>query len=185
MHSGGGVAGRVLIGTQGWNYAAWVGPFYPDGTRSADILTRYAQAFGTVEVDSTFYAIPPVNSVRGWAGRTPDGFVFALKMPQLTSPTSGTCAARGTRWSCSWSARGSSDPSWGRSSCSSAPTFSRRNSTRWRRSSPRSRATCASRWRCGTTGGCGADVLPDLLALLAATTWRWRSATAGGSRARC
>jgi uncharacterized protein YecE (DUF72 family) len=85
MHSGGGVAGRVLIGTQGWNYAAWVGPFYPDGTRPAEFLTLYAQAFGTVEVDSTFYAIPPVNSVRGWAGRTPDGFVFALKMPQLVT----------------------------------------------------------------------------------------------------
>ena len=76
------MAGRVLIGTQGWNYAAWVGPFYPEGTRPADFLTTYAQAFGTVEVDSTFYAIPPVNSVRGWERRTPEGFVFALKMPQ-------------------------------------------------------------------------------------------------------
>lgn len=76
------MAGRILIGTQGWNYAAWVGPLYPDGTRGADMLSLYAQAFGTVEVDSTFYAIPPVNSVRGWARRTPDDFVFALKMPQ-------------------------------------------------------------------------------------------------------
>jgi len=76
------VAGRVLIGTQGWNYPAWVGPFYPDGTRPAAMLSLYAQAFGTVEVDSTFYAIPPVNSVRGWAARTPDGFVFSLKLPQ-------------------------------------------------------------------------------------------------------
>ena len=76
------MAGRVLIGTQGWNYAAWVGPFYPSGTRPADFLGLYAQAFRTVEVDSTFYAVPPVNSVRGWASRTPEDFVFALKMPQ-------------------------------------------------------------------------------------------------------
>lgn len=76
------MADRVRIGTQGWNYAAWVGPFYPEGTRPADMLTLYAQAFGTVEVDSTFYATPPPNSVRGWARRTPDDFVFALKMPQ-------------------------------------------------------------------------------------------------------
>lgn len=76
------MAGRVLIGTQGWNYAAWVGPFYPDGTRAGDMLSLYARAFGTVEVDSTFYAIPPVNTVRGWASRTPDGFVFTLKLPQ-------------------------------------------------------------------------------------------------------
>lgn len=76
------VGGRVLIGTQGWNYAGWVGPFYPEGTRSPDMLTRYAEAFPTVEVDSTFYAIPPVNSVRGWAERTPNDFVFALKLPR-------------------------------------------------------------------------------------------------------
>jgi uncharacterized protein YecE (DUF72 family) len=74
------VAGRVLIGTQGWNYAAWVGPFYPEGTRPADMLTRYAEAFPTVEVDSTFYAIPPESSVLGWARRTPDDFVFSLKL---------------------------------------------------------------------------------------------------------
>ncbi|HET7231021.1 MAG TPA: DUF72 domain-containing protein [Longimicrobium sp.] len=72
----------MLIGTQGWNYAAWVGPFYPDGTRPAAMLSLYARAFGTVEVDSTFYAIPPVNTVRGWAQRTPDGFIFSLKLPQ-------------------------------------------------------------------------------------------------------
>lgn len=74
--------GTVRIGTQGWNYAAWVGPFYPDGTRAADMLSLYARAFATVEVDSTFYAIPPVNTVRGWRERTPDGFVFSPKLPQ-------------------------------------------------------------------------------------------------------
>lgn len=72
----------VRIGTQGWNYDAWVGPFYPSGTRPADYLTVYARAFDTVEVDSTFYAVPPATTVRGWADRTPAGFTFALKMPQ-------------------------------------------------------------------------------------------------------
>jgi len=72
----------VRIGTQGWNYDAWVGPFYPPGTRTTDFLTTYARAFETVEVDSTFYAVPPVKTVRGWADRTPAGFRFALKMPQ-------------------------------------------------------------------------------------------------------
>ena len=72
----------IRIGTQGWNYDAWVGPFYPAGTRAADFLTVYARAFDTVEVDSTFYAIPAVKTVRGWAERTPPGFKFALKLPQ-------------------------------------------------------------------------------------------------------
>ncbi|MEX2181629.1 MAG: DUF72 domain-containing protein [Gemmatimonadaceae bacterium] len=73
---------RIRLGCQGWNYPAWVGGFYPDRTRAADFLTVYARAFDTVEVDSTFYAVPAVKSVRGWRERTPDGFTFALKLPQ-------------------------------------------------------------------------------------------------------
>src|SRR5947209_19135495 len=73
---------QIRLGTQGWNYDAWVGPFYPVGTRSADYLTVYARAFDTVEVDSTFYAIPPARTIRGWFDRTPHDFVFALKLPQ-------------------------------------------------------------------------------------------------------
>lgn len=72
----------VRIGTQGWNYDAWVGPFYPEGTRPVDFLPIYARAFDTVEVDSTFYAIPPARTVRGWVERTPSNFKFALKLPQ-------------------------------------------------------------------------------------------------------
>ena len=73
---------RIRLGTQGWNYDAWVGPFYPSGTRAVDFLEVYARAFDTVEVDSTFYAVPAVRTIRGWAERTPAGFVFSLKMPQ-------------------------------------------------------------------------------------------------------
>ncbi len=72
----------IRLGTQGWNYDAWVGSFYPSGTRAADYLTIYARAFDTVEVDSTFYAIPSAKTVRGWAERVPVGFKFALKLPQ-------------------------------------------------------------------------------------------------------
>src|SRR5689334_6869740 len=64
----------VRIGTQGWNYDAWVGSFYPSGTRPGDFLTLYARAFDTVEVDSTFYAIPAAKTVRGWAERVPAHF---------------------------------------------------------------------------------------------------------------
>jgi uncharacterized protein YecE (DUF72 family) len=73
---------RVHVGTQGWNYPDWVGGFYPAGTRPADFLSVYARAFDVVEVDSTFYAIPPARTVRGWAERTPPGFTFTLKLPQ-------------------------------------------------------------------------------------------------------
>lgn len=76
------MAATIHVGTQGWNYDAWVGPFFPEGTRSADFLTVYARAFDTVEVDSTFYAVPPVTALRSWYARTPEHFRFALKFPQ-------------------------------------------------------------------------------------------------------
>ena len=72
----------IRLGTQGWNYDGWVGPFFPSGTRPVDFLTTYSRAFGTVEVDSTFYAIPSTKTVRGWAARVGAGFEFALKLPQ-------------------------------------------------------------------------------------------------------
>jgi uncharacterized protein YecE (DUF72 family) len=74
--------GVLRLGTQGWNYSSWVGAFYPSGTRATEFLRTFARAFETVEVDSTFYAIPPASTVRGWASRTPDTFTFALKLPQ-------------------------------------------------------------------------------------------------------
>lgn len=76
------MSARIRLGTQGWNYDAWVGPFYPSGTRAADYLTVFSRAFDTVEVDSTFYAVPAAKTVRGWYERTPSGFTFALKLPQ-------------------------------------------------------------------------------------------------------
>jgi uncharacterized protein YecE (DUF72 family) len=76
------MSAEIHIGTQGWNYDAWVGPFYPQGTRPSDFLTVYARAFDSVEVDSTFYASPATTTLRGWVERTPKTFIFALKMPQ-------------------------------------------------------------------------------------------------------
>lgn len=76
------MAGSIHLGTQGWNYDAWLGPFYPPKTRPPEYLTVYSRAFDTVEVDSTFYAVPAAKTVRGWASRTPDHFRFSLKMPQ-------------------------------------------------------------------------------------------------------
>jgi len=72
----------TLIATQGWNYAAWVGPFYPPGTRPSEFLPAYARMFRGVEVDSTFYAVPDARAVRAWVERTPADFTFALKMPR-------------------------------------------------------------------------------------------------------
>jgi len=76
------VTAVIRLGTQGWNYPAWVGPFYPPGTRPPDMLALYARAFSTVEIDATFYASPAEPVVRGWRARVPADFVFSLKVPQ-------------------------------------------------------------------------------------------------------
>jgi uncharacterized protein YecE (DUF72 family) len=72
----------IRIGTTGWSFKDWVGPFYPTGTAPGDYLACYADCFDLVEVDSTFYRIPSTRMVQRWAERTPDEFAFSLKAPR-------------------------------------------------------------------------------------------------------
>src|SRR6266542_2125533 len=65
----------ILIGTQGWNYAAWVGPFYPPGTRVSEFLPTYARAFRAVEVDFTFALKMPKEITHGRRLRHADDLV--------------------------------------------------------------------------------------------------------------
>lgn len=73
---------EVRIGAQGWNYDAWVGAFYPPGTRATEYLDLYCRAFDTVEIDSTFYAIPSEASITSWSTRAPEDFRYSLKLPR-------------------------------------------------------------------------------------------------------
>jgi uncharacterized protein YecE (DUF72 family) len=77
------MAHPVRIGCCGWSYKDWAGTFYPEGLPAAAYLPFYAERFPTVEVDSTFYAIPALKTVLGWRDKTPDGFGFSLKVPQV------------------------------------------------------------------------------------------------------
>lgn len=74
---------HLRLGTSSWSSEDWVGNFYPPGTPPADFLSHYAQHFDTVEVDSTYYRIPSESMVRNWRGRTPQGFLFTAKFPQV------------------------------------------------------------------------------------------------------
>jgi uncharacterized protein YecE (DUF72 family) len=71
---------RFFLGTAGWSYKDWVGPFYEPGTTPGEFLAAYTKRFGAVEVDSTFYRIPTRAMVEGWNRVTPDGFLFSPKM---------------------------------------------------------------------------------------------------------
>lgn len=73
----------IYLGTQGWGYKDWVGSFYPPGTRPRDFLSVYAQSFGAVELDTTFYGTPRAASVDAWNRSTPEDFTFTAKVPRL------------------------------------------------------------------------------------------------------
>src|SRR5580704_265890 len=73
----------MLLGTSAFTAAGWEGSFYPRGMQSRDFLSYYATQFATVEVDSTFYGCPSVRTVKNWAARTPEGFTFSVKVPQV------------------------------------------------------------------------------------------------------
>ncbi len=75
------------LGTQSWNFRAWIGPFYLPDTDTADMLALYGRMFSTVEVDSSFYTIPAAPVLRGWREQVPDDFHFALKVPQQITHT--------------------------------------------------------------------------------------------------
>jgi uncharacterized protein YecE (DUF72 family) len=68
----------VRIGCSGWNYASWKDEFY-EGKPARLWLENYAQYFGTVEVNNTFYRLPLKTTVARWVDETPRNFVFAVK----------------------------------------------------------------------------------------------------------
>lgn len=72
----------IFIGTMGWGYADWCGPFYPPNTVGRDQIRLYAQCFNAVEIDSTFYAPPKPQVVEGWYRATPEHFLFCPKVPK-------------------------------------------------------------------------------------------------------
>lgn len=74
-----GAVSRIHIGTSGWHYDSWRGPFYPDDVPKKDWLTCYARNFPTTELNGVFYRTPTLAAVRGWYRQTPYDFVFAWK----------------------------------------------------------------------------------------------------------
>ena len=69
----------VRIGTSGFDYRHWRGVLYAAGEPRRRWLELYAEAFDTVELNGTFYRLPPRRQFREWAENVPDGFTFAVK----------------------------------------------------------------------------------------------------------
>ena len=68
----------IRIGTSGFIYEHWRRRFYPPSARGSE-LEFYARTFDTVELNVTFYRMPPNATFRSWASRVPEGFLFAVK----------------------------------------------------------------------------------------------------------
>ena len=71
--------GSLHIGTSGWHYASWWGPFYPQGLRKAEALPYYASRFDATELNAPFYRTPTLAAVQSWFDQTPDDFRFTWK----------------------------------------------------------------------------------------------------------
>ncbi|MEM7334537.1 MAG: DUF72 domain-containing protein [Chloroflexota bacterium] len=70
------------LGTMGFGYKQWIGPFYPAGMNARSFLSYYGQHFDAVEIDSTFYGTPRAEQLQKWANSTPKQFKFCLKTPR-------------------------------------------------------------------------------------------------------
>lgn len=70
------------LGTMGFAYKQWVGPFFPAGMAPSNFLSHYSQLFDAVEIDSTFYGPPSTKTVKRWYSVTPPDFTFSLKTPR-------------------------------------------------------------------------------------------------------
>src|SRR5215467_13082045 len=81
---------KLYAGTSGWSYPSWKASmrnvesekpgFYPSGAKPRDFLRHYAERLPTVELNATFYRLPSEEQLAAWAGQTPAGFRFAVKM---------------------------------------------------------------------------------------------------------
>ncbi len=69
----------IRIGTSGWVYNHWRGPFYPADLPASKMFAHYMKHFDTVEINNSFYRLPALETFEGWKANSPPGFLFAVK----------------------------------------------------------------------------------------------------------
>jgi len=78
-------ASKLRIGTSGYSFPDWVGPFYPPGTRRQEMFAQYVRQFRTVELNYTFYRMPAARTLERLAQASPPDFLFWVKANQRTT----------------------------------------------------------------------------------------------------
>ncbi len=74
---------KFYVGCSGWSYNGWQGPFYPSNMDNSKWLQYYSKVFDYVEIDSSFYRIPNIFTVKNWSKMTPSNFRFTAKFPKV------------------------------------------------------------------------------------------------------
>lgn len=75
----------IYVGTCGYAYKDWLGPFYPATARQDEMLPYYAGCFRAVEIDASYYGVLAPQTVARMNARTPQAFRFCFKVPQTVS----------------------------------------------------------------------------------------------------
>ncbi|MBI2192564.1 MAG: DUF72 domain-containing protein [Planctomycetes bacterium] len=83
----------TFVGTSGYSFRDWVGPFYPEGLAGRDMLAFYARQFDTVELNFTYYRIPEAPMMARIAEAVPDSFRFFVKANEATTHRRDRAAA--------------------------------------------------------------------------------------------
>jgi uncharacterized protein YecE (DUF72 family) len=77
------VTAALRVGTSGWHYEDWRGPFYPADMSPKDFLSFYVEHFNTMEINNSFYHLPTEKAVKAWHDTAPEGFIFAWKVSRF------------------------------------------------------------------------------------------------------
>jgi len=70
---------RLHIGCSGWSYKHWKEKFYPSDLPQQNWFQFYSKVFDTVELNNTFYRLPPAKTFEVWKRQAPKGFIYAVK----------------------------------------------------------------------------------------------------------
>lgn len=79
----------IYVGCTGWGMKEWVGTVYPPKTKAGDFLNWYGKQFNTIELNTTHYRTPSLETVRKWRSLVSDDFKFAPKFLQTISHSGG------------------------------------------------------------------------------------------------
>ncbi len=83
------ISPTLYVGCTGWSMKEWVGHVYPSNAKTKDYLTHYAKQFNTIELNTTHYRIPTIETIQKWRTTATTDFRFCPKIPQAISHSSG------------------------------------------------------------------------------------------------